>query len=321
MREIVIGPDTEGQRLDKFLKRYLPDAGTGFLYRMLRQKKIVLNGAKADGSVILKAGDAVRIWFSDETLAKFSGSTESGKRAQGTGAGRDAAKGGSGGPDVKAFARGIIFENDDLLLYNKPAGLLTQRDDRNEASLNDLLVAYLTEKNEADLQLYRPSAVNRLDRNTSGLVICAKNLKSAQCLSKLIRDREIRKEYICLVKGHFNKEGLFESRSEKDGSRMATRFTVIEAGRRLSYVNAELLTGRTHQIRQQLLLLGHPIAGDPRYGDERLNRLLREQYGLKRQYLHSYRLTFPETIEELPGLSGRIFEERSAEDLPEIDTE
>lgn len=314
MKEIRIDPGTEGQRLDKFLKRYLPNAGTGFLYRMLRQKKIVLNGAKADGSAVLKNGDTVRIWFSDETFAGFSGSKD------GT------APAGAEEPEalrklLRDFGQGIVFENGDLILYNKPAGLLTQRDHKDELSLNDLLVSYLTEKNEADPRIYRPSAVNRLDRNTSGLVICAKNLKSAQCLSRLIRERAVRKEYLCLVKGRFAKGGLFESRSKRDGSAMATRFTLLEAGTRLSYVNAELLTGRTHQIRQQLAGLGHPIAGDPRYGDARLNDILKKKYGLKRQYLHSYRLTFPDPVPELPELSGRVFEAKKAGDLPKIELE
>ena len=304
MREIRIDPKTKGQRLDKFLKRYLPEAGTGFLYRMLREKKIVVNGKKAEGGLVLKDGDTVTIYFSDATLERFSGKREP-----------------EAGADPRSFERRIVFENGDMIIYNKPAGMLTQRDGTKALSLNDLLISYLEEKGKADLRLYRPSAVNRLDRNTSGLVLCAGNLRSAQILSEMIRTRKIRKEYICLVSGRFDREGLYESFSKKDQSAMATRFTCIKAGRKLSFVNAELITGRTHQIRQQLADLGHPIAGDPRYGDAGLNRYLREKYGLKRQYLHAYRLAFPKDCGEMPDLAGRVFEEKRAEDLPLIKAE
>ena len=306
MKEIVISRETEGQRLDKFLKRFLPNAGSGFLYRMLRQKKIVVNGAKSEGSALLNAGDVIRIYFSDETFEKFSRIEE------------------DGGNQVRVsdrFERGIVFEDPDLLIYNKPAGMLTQKAGKDDVSLNDLLCSYLEKKGRVDCSLYRPSAVNRLDRNTSGLVLCAVTLKAARCLTALIREHRLRKEYLCLVKGRFGHEGLFESVSENDGHRMATVFTALETSGMLSYVNAELVTGRTHQIREQLSALGHPIAGDPRYGDRELNRRLRKQYGLTRQYLHSYRLTFPRELEDHPDfaeLAGKVFEAKTAEDLPEI---
>ncbi len=299
MKEVRIDRLTEGQRIDKFLKRYLPNAGAGFLYRMLRQKKIVLNGAKSSGSDILKEGDLITIYFSDETLEKFRLNKE---EELYTG----------------AFERRIIYEDSGILIYNKPAGMLTQKAEKGDVSLDDLLVSYLMKKNEADPGFYRPSAVNRLDRNTSGLLICAKNLKSARTVSELIRKRMIKKEYICLVKGRFENEGLFESVSGRDGSAMATRFTLVEGGAGLSYVNAELVTGRTHQIRQQLAEMGHPIAGDPKYGDRELNRELREKYGLKRQYLHSFRLSFPDIVPGAEELNGKVFEESGSEDLPEI---
>lgn len=299
MREILIDRYSEDQRLDKFLRRYLPEAGSGFLYRMLRQKKIVVNGAKAGGAYILKKDDVITIYFSEETLEKFSGKKETGTKAA-------------------SFARGIVFEDDDILIYNKPAGMLTQKAGADDISLNDLLLSYLEKKGDADLRFYRPSAVNRLDRNTSGLVICAKNLKSARTVSELIRTRRIKKEYLCLVKGRFTAEGIFESDSGKDGSRMATSFTCIESSEKCSLVNAELITGRTHQIRQQLAALKHPIAGDPKYGNRAWNKELREKYGLKRQYLHSYRLTFPDDMPDLPGLHGKAFETGLPEDLPEI---
>lgn len=191
-----------GQRFDKYLRKLLPEAGSGFLYKMLRKKNIVLNDKKADGSEKLVCGDAVTVYFSDETLHKFIGN----QKIQET-HGRTA--------DVS-----VIYENAHILIADKPAGMLTQKAAPEDFSLNDWLINYMLVQNqitETELQTFKPSACNRLDRNTSGIVLCAKSVQGAQMLSEALRSRSLHKFYMLYVKGLITEEKVLEGYLIKDG--------------------------------------------------------------------------------------------------------
>ena len=308
MKEIIITEKNADQRLSRYLERLLVNSGSGFIYKMLRKKNITLNGRKAAGSESLKCGDVITLFFSDETYEKLTLMPEEEFVSF---------------PDESR----IIYEDADVLIYDKPAGMLTQKAEKTDISVCEYLTGYLMKKSrpgEMNLSEYRPSAVNRLDRNTSGLVLCAKNLKAARALSELIKERGVKKEYLCIVRGRVTEEADLKGYLKKDPERNTvalsddpedglyaeTSYTPAGFCDKLNgtLLKVELKTGRTHQIRAQLAAAGHPLAGDAKYGDESWNDELKKKYGIKHQLLHAYRITFPQDCEELRQLSGRAFE-------------
>ena len=185
MKEFIINKTNENQRLDKYLKRILPASSNSFLYKMLRKKNIELNGKRAKGDEILKSGDSVKIFFSDDTFFKMSDSVK-----EDNGIYLQAYK------SIKNIE--IVFEHEDFMIVNKPEGVLTQKDKANVPSLNEWCIGYLLSKNFIDentLKEFKPSVLNRLDRNTKGLVIFGKTLTGSQRLSDLIKKRDIKKYY------------------------------------------------------------------------------------------------------------------------------
>ena len=310
MKEFSIDEKEAGLRLDKQLLKILNNCGSGFIYKMLRKKNITLNGAKASGNEHLKAGDVIRIYFSDETFSKLSD-----KRI-------DTIPVSSGDHDISGM---IIFENEDMIILNKPAGLLSQKASAGDISLNELCIRYLIEKNELSedrLSVFKPSVCNRLDRNTSGLIIFAKNYSAAVSLSEMLKMRELKKYYLCLVKGRIEKSERTDGYLVKDGgknkvsvysdhregaSHIITEYTPVELFKDATLLKVKLVTGKSHQIRAHLAFMGHPIFGDEKYGDRRINSLIRERYGIKHQMLHSFRLIIPDNaggcLKELSGMS------------------
>lgn len=328
MKEIKIHEAEAGQRMDKFLRRYLPGAGSGFLYRMMRKKNIVLNGKKADGREILKEGDVIRVYFSDETFQKFH---------------RDGARAGETLRSLPVLKQSwILYEDESVLLVNKPAGLLSQKDRKDENSLVEYIRGYLVatgQMTDESSMVYAPGVQNRLDRNTSGLVVSAKTLSAAQVLSEGIRTREVRKYYLALVLGEIpdtrhlegwllkdpkiNHVQIFSER--KDGaSRVETILEPLAVSRdeiSCTLLRVGLVTGKTHQIRAHLAWDGHPLAGDSKYGEETANRFFRSRYGLRRQFLHSHEMTFPRSTagRKMPeGIAGKTFFAPLPEDLRSV---
>jgi len=316
MQRITIGAEHAGQRLDKFLHRYLKEAGFGFLHKMLRKKNITLNSKKADGSEMLERGDVVAFFFSEETFRKFRGDTQEDRETEALVSQGRAAFGKL--KDIR-----ILYEDRHVLLMNKPAGILSQKAEAEDLSLNEWLIGYLLERGEVtpeSLGTFRPSVCNRLDRNTSGIVIGGKTLYGSREMSRLLRDRSLHKYYMLCVEGRMEEgkrvEGyLYRDRERKytrilqkaapDSVRIETVYRPVRTGKEMTLVEAQLITGRTHQIRAHLASEGFPLVGDYKYGDRERNDMRRRQYGITCQLLHAHRLVFPVLTGELEPLSER----------------
>lgn len=294
MRQLTVHKNDENQRLDKYLKKYLKEAPGSFVYKMLRKKNIVLNGKKADGTEKLNAGDEIKLFLAEETLEKFTGKTS--------------------GVSAVTFPRkklDILYEDADLLILNKPVGELSQKAEAKDVSMNEYALGYLQETGavtEESLKLYKPSVCNRLDRNTSGILIVAKTYQAAREFGEALQKRTIRKYYQCIVKGQIKKAETIDgyllkdektnkvqifSEKKKDASEIHTAYRPLKTERGLTLLEVHLITGRTHQIRAHLSSIGHSILGDPKYGD----RKLAEKFHVKYQLLHACRL-------ELDGFTG-----------------
>ncbi len=305
MREFRIDERTEGLTLFKYSGRILKEAPQGLLRKFLRNKNIELNGKKADGSTHLKNGDRVAFFLSEETFEKFSGK-ETGEPAR------------SKPPQFLWENSRILYEDGDCLFYDKPAGLLTQSDASGKVSLNDLLLQYVPPSDA-----FRPSAVNRLDYNTSGIVICGKTVSGLQKFSEAVRERRIDKKYVCLCHGEFPQEKGFREYSayltkdhEKnrsylsakpsgEGSRIVTEFSMEGYRGGVSLLLVRLVTGKPHQIRSHLSFLGYPVLGDRKYG--------KKTDGYPRQMLHCYENRMPKEL-----LSGKRIRASLPEDMQNI---
>ncbi|MDO5101056.1 MAG: RluA family pseudouridine synthase [Eubacteriales bacterium] len=302
MKEVIIDIGRAGQRFDKFLAKYLPAMSKSFCYKMLRKKNITLNQKKAEGNEILKVGDRICIFFSDETFAKFTARDEKEAVAY---------------PHVK-----VVYEDDHVLIVNKAAGVLSQKARPNDISLVEEIGGYLRATGAGEvrerLQDYTPGIVNRLDRNTSGLIIAAKNVAAAEGLNRLFREHSVRKFYLCYVEGKIEKEGLLEGKLVKDEQRnrvsvtaggeaayIKTGFKPLWTNGHYSLLEIELFTGKTHQIRAHMASIGHPLLGDGKYGGCDKVETRKGSRRLYHQLLCCYRLVFPNLSGVLAGLSER----------------
>lgn len=313
MQSVTIGANQAGQRFDKFLHKYLPNAGTSFLYKMLRKKNITLNGKKAEGKEILVSGDEITFFFSEETFAKFSGSSETNEYMAAY---------------EKLQGISVLYEDEHVIILNKPVGILSQKAVAQDVSLNEWLIGYLLENKRittVELQSFHPSVCNRLDRNTSGIVLCGKTLAGSQALSRVIKARTIRKFYrtICVgeikkdetINGYLYKDNktntvtvcdrIPDRANRQDYSAIQTAYHPIVRNNGLTLLEVELITGKTHQIRSHLSHISHPIIGDSKYGNKKYNRHFRESDGLENQLLHAYRVVFPGEEGVLSALSCR----------------
>lgn len=303
MQLVTIGPNQAGQRFDKFLHKQLPEAGTSFLYKMLRKKNITLNGRKAEGKEILAVGDEVKFFFADETFEKFSG------KKIGT---QDA----STKEYELAFSKlkgiTVLYEDDNILIVNKPTGILTQKAEGKDLSLNEWVIGYLLHSGaltKEEFATFHPSVVNRLDRNTSGIVLCGKSLAGSQALSRIIKDRTISKFYrtICVgrligdqkLQGYLckdaasNKVTIRKEAASAEDNYIETAYMPITSNEDYTLLEVELITGKTHQIRAHLASIKHPIIGDYKYGIRKVNDAYKKDFALENQLLHAYRIVFP----------------------------
>lgn len=319
MKELVITDKNSGGRLDKIIFRYLDKASSGFVYKMLRKKNITLNDHRAKGNEILKAGDSVKLYLSDETIARFrSGLSvkEAGKQSD-----KKTETKNYLGAKLKlsiSLKTLIAFEDENIIAVNKPAGLLSQKAAQNDTSVNDFILEHVPGD-----EYFTPGIANRLDRNTSGLILAGKNLNAQRELVRAIASRTISKYYLTAVKGSVSEPINAEAWLVKDGDsntvsvsdvrtegadHIVTRYRPLAQSERMTLLEVELVTGRSHQIRAHLSYLGHPVAGDTKYGDEELNRFLREKYQLRSQLLHAYRIEFDDVLGILEYLNGQKIE-------------
>lgn len=350
MREINVSTNEAGQRLDKLLRKYLKNANTSFIYKMLRKKNIVLNDKKVEGKEILNLGDSVKMYFSEDTFATMtgrtgqnSGSAETNRAAaasasaQTASAGKNSAqmrRGASSGNsserrdqrafDVEEFRKHIVYEDENLLVLNKPAGWLSQSDASGLPSVNERCLQYLLATGaltEAQLQTFKPGIANRLDRNTSGLILFGKTLPALQALAGLLRDRTMEKYYLAIVCGdidHAQRIDGYLAKDERtnrveirpqpfpDAAEIHTAYEPLKRSDDYTVLKVHLITGKTHQIRAHLRAIGHPIIGDPKYGRKDANAYYRTHGGVKSQLLHAWELHFPKTLDgPLRNLAGQ----------------
>lgn len=323
MKEIKIPEKEAGQRLDKFLLKYFNEAPKSFVYKMLRKKRIKHNGAKAAGSEIINEGDILTFYLAEETM----GGLMSEKKLT---------------PAKRSLD--IAYEDENILIVNKPSGLICHPDkDKKTDTLIDRLLLYLNEKGEyipSAENAFTPALCNRLDTNTGGLVILGKSLRAAKSVNLAIKNNGIKKFYIAvavgsvksgtytgyIIKDEKNNKSTVSKTKLKGAKEIITRITTIKDTGELSLLNIELTTGRSHQIRAQLSVLGHPLLGDKKYGGL-TNKAFCDAYGLKEQFLFAEKMVFyekdgllsylygKEVKAKLPGVFLRILQDYFKEEV------
>lgn len=317
MREIVISKNEAGQRLNKLVMKYLNKAPSSFVYRMIRKKNIKLNNGKAVGNEIVYVGDVIQLYLSDETIESFR--DDSVRAGAFTGGNR--------------FKPEIIYHDHNILIVNKPAGVLSQKASKDDYSINESVIDYLLDNEyitETQLRTFKPSVCNRLDRNTSGLVLCGVSLMGSQELSRIIRERRIDKYYYTIVKGNMtetqditaylvkdDKKNTVTIRDSVEEIRRAagdlgydkihTIFQPVRTNGKYTELKVKLITGKTHQIRAQLQHMGYPVIGDQKYGDRETNIHFRQTYKLRNQILHCGEVEFTDVVGGLDYLTGKSF--------------
>ena len=304
MRSFQIGPNDAGQRLDKFISKAMPALPQSLMYKYIRLKRIKVDGKRAEISTRLKENDVVSAYINDEFFAEVA-------------------------PKYDFLSApkklDIVYEDENILLADKKQGLLVHPD-KNE--YGDTLIArikhYLYDKGEynpKDENSFRPALANRIDRNTGGIVIAAKNAEALRILCDKIKEREIDKRYLTVVHGvpkvkSALLEGFLEKNEDKNkvylsskktaaNKTIKTKYTLLKSRNNLSLLEIELLTGRTHQIRAHMASIGHSLLGDGKYGKLKEDKKM----GFNKQALYSYKLTFDFKTDAgiLDYLNGKTF--------------
>lgn len=302
MRSFTAGENDIGLRMDKFTVKVCPALPSALMYKYFRLKRIKVNGKKTEISYRLKAGDMIDMYINDE----FFDVTEE-----------------------NAFLSckmsvNVVYEDENIIVVNKPQGVVVHEDDSGE-KVNTLISGikkYLFDSGEFNPEeenTFAPALCNRIDRNTAGLVIAAKNAESLKVLNQKIKDREITKYYYCLVKGtpaaqkgtlknwllkdENKKEVKVFDSPGKDRKTAITEYEIVRNYKGYSLVRVKLITGRTHQVRAQFAHAGNPLLGDGKYGDPKINA----SSGFKYQALYSYKILFDFTTDagRLEYLKGK----------------
>lgn len=305
MKQLTVNKNAAGQRLDRFLLKTFPALSQGLLCKTLRKKDIKVNGVRSSADYRVCENDVVTVYIKDELLEEKKPSEDDFLTADST--------------------LNIIYEDENILLVDKPAGMVVHEDNENSRdTLINRIKSYLYRKGEYRPEeefSFAPSLCNRIDRNTGGIVIAAKNAESLRILNQKVRDRELTKLYICAVHGipepreatetaylfkneQENRVVISEKKAPQNRT-IVTKYRVLETNRGNSLLEVDLVTGRTHQIRAHMAYLGHFLLGDGKYGSNKINRELGYPY----QALYSYKLIFRFTTDGgiLNYLNGREF--------------
>lgn len=309
MREITIGEKEAGQRLDKYLAKYMNQATKSFLYKMLRKKNITLNGKKAEGFEKLETGDQIKMFLAEETIEKFSETKAPVSILEEV--------------EGEVYDLPILFENKHVLIVNKPAGMLSQKARPEDISLVEYITDYLLKSGgltEEEIKVFHPGICNRLDRNTSGIIVAGKTMEGLQVMGQAFKERDLDKFYFCIVKGIIKKKERIEGYLYKNHNHnrvtihetpvegadfIKTQYEPVLTNGEYTLLKVKLITGKSHQIRAHLQSVGHPIIGDGKYGDVHVNKYFRKQFKLKHHLLHAAELVFPEMDGEWNALSKK----------------
>ncbi len=315
MKEICILKNDSGQRTDKFLMKYFSRAPKSFIYKMLRKKRIKLNGKRAGGDEMLCEGDVLQMYLSDETMESFKEQKS---------------------PGLTDGQIDVVYEDKNIIAVNKPAGVLSHAesaDDRD--TLIDRILGYLYKNGEylpEKENSFVPALCNRLDRNTSGIVVAGKNADALRQLNEAVKNKNIRKLYKTIVKGNISKPGKVENLYKKDktnnraiigeGDKNAvTLYRPLKHNGDFTLAEVELITGRSHQIRAHMASISCPIIGDIKYGNKQINELFRKKAGIRRQLLHAYRVIFSGLKGDMEYLNGTTVSADAPEDFKRAERE
>ena len=308
MIEITISKNDANQRFDRFLRKYFENAPLSVIQKNIRKKNFKINDKRAKADTFVYENDKIKMYISDENYEKWITKT-----------------------DFKPtdFNLDIVFEDENIILMDKDSGVLTHSTNKNDYGNNlvDFMLSYLYKTQQVDKsdKTFNPAVVNRLDRNTTGIVIGAKNADSLRTLNEAIRENKIQKYYLTLVKGEINEnftvdtnisknENKNKIKSSKNGSRIVTHFRPIESNGKYTLLECQLVTGKTHQIRFSLAQNKTPIIGDRKYGDKNTNKFLNEKFKINNQILLAYKIVFNE-IENLEYLKNKSFESKKTNDI------
>lgn len=306
MREMIINKNDAGQRADKFLQKALPELPKTLMYKYLRLKRIKLNGKRLNISDILKENDVLSLYINDEFFGMANKKDQHMELLKKVSTELD-----------------IVYEDENIIIAFKPVGMEVHRGyGASGDTLADIIGAYLYRRGEyapEQENSFSPAVCNRLDRNTCGLVIAAKNSAALREVNKNIRERRIHKKYLCVCVGKLPLSHKTETAYHKKGQhnlvsirkdyaegykKIITEYTVLEEKNGLNLVEISLITGRTHQIRAHMAFLGAPILGDGKYGNIKANK----RYGIFRQQLCAYSLEFDVDVDSmLSYLNGKVF--------------
>lgn len=304
MKEITITKANSNQRIDKFVKKYLNDAPLSFIYKLFRIKDVKVNSKRVDAKYVLKEGDFVQIYVSDKQLEDFS--------------------------KPKAIIPlssklNVVYEDENLMIVSKPSGLLIHGDEHEKSlTLTNTVLNYLYQKGEYNPndKAFTPAPCHRLDRNTSGLVLYAKNFESLQILEDLFKEKkELKKEYLALVCGKIFEGGKIDapllkneqtkivkvSSISKGAKPALTYYNVVKTFKDSTLVKVNIITGRTHQIRVHFSHIDHPVMGDSKYGNFAANKKFESRFNYKNQFLHAYKLSFFNIEGKLSYMSNKEF--------------
>ncbi|MCQ2753390.1 MAG: RluA family pseudouridine synthase [Bacilli bacterium] len=302
MKEIIISPLENQQTAFKYVKKYLKDAPLSFIEKLFRKKDVKVNKHWVKKDYLLKTNDLLQIYVKDEQLTEFT------KRPRQVAA------------SVKIV---VVYEDENILILNKPKGVLVH-EDKNEKvnTLANGVITYLTNKGEYSPlfnNAFTPAPCHRLDRNTSGLIVFAKNFESLQAMEKLFKEKSaLDKYYLALVVGEVNSNGVVNAplkkdatsglvRVAKDGKTAISEYHVVKKLHGYTLLKIHLITGRTHQIRVHMAYIHHPVVGDGKYGDFKVNRDFKAQYKYDTQFLCANELHFDKVTGKLAYLSNKTF--------------